>query len=71
MRWPTAIGLGFVLLGGVLALLMTAASSLLTGPTGTWLALTSGVLLVVGTALGVVAALLVVLDLMDPPAYDA
>ena len=69
VRWPTAIGLGFVLLGGVLALLMTAASSLLTGPSGPWLALTSGVLLVVGTALGVVAALLVVLDLMDPPAY--
>lgn len=70
VRWPTATGLGCVLLGGILALGLTAAEPVLSGPAGPWLALAAAVLLVVGAAAGVVAAILVVLDLMDPPAYD-
>ena len=67
VRWPTAAALACVLLGAVVALLLSATTPLLESDAGPWLAFGSGVLLVLGTALGTAAALLVVLDLMDPP----
>ncbi len=67
VRWPTAAALGCVLLGAVVALLLSATAPLLESDAGPWLAFGSGVLGVLGTALGTAAALLVVLDLMDPP----
>ena len=63
--WLGAMAVGMLLLGGVLALPLLAASSVEASAVGEWLAFGAGALFVAGTALGVVAAIVMMLDLRE------
>ena len=65
VRWLGAAAAGMLVLGGVLALPLLASSTFEASAVGEWLAFGAGGLLVAGTALGVVAAIVVVLDVME------
>lgn len=66
-RWLVVVAAGLVTLGLVVIAALNAVDQVRDATAGSWIAFVVGVLLVIGTAIGVLLGVLHVLDLMDRP----